>query len=122
MQWGGAAYVFWLAIKFASAGAMSDQQAAWPQASMMSGAFLLMLSPKAWVILTLLFTQFPGGSLLGVVLIALVFTLNNLAAFVIWALAGQAMAGLFRSAASARLLNMIFAAALASVAVWMLVA
>ena len=119
----GALYVLWIAGKMMKAGALNGAQDANP-ATFIDGVLLLLLNPKAYIIITLMFTQFLGlsnaGMLASVLLIASVFTLNNLLAFLIWTLLGDTVAGFFRSPASARKLNLIFGAILVIVAIWML--
>ena len=85
---------------------------------------LLVLNPKAYVIILLMYSQFGASGFAGVgervVVISLVFTLNNLLAFSLWTLAGDGLGRIFRSEAGARRLNLVFASILAGVAVWML--
>ncbi len=123
MRWGGAAYVLWLAAGFARAGVLRDAPEARP-ATARDGALLLLLNPKAYLIIVLMFGSFgaeaatlPGATLL----IAAVFTLNNLVAFTLWTLAGDLLGRWFRDAGAARRLNLAFAALLAGVALWLAV-
>lgn len=123
LRYGGAAYVLWLALGFLRAGTISDSAQA-RQATALDGAVLLLLNPKAYVIIALMFTQFlplsgPNDPAL-VVWITLVFTLNNLLAFTAWTLFGDLLARRFRSAADARAMNTGFGGMLAAVALWML--
>lgn len=119
----GAVYVLWIAWRLFRAGTLEGHQTARP-ATFLDGVILLALNPKAYVIITLMFTQFLGQPQEGwgatVLLIATVFTINNLIAFSVWALIGDKIAGYFRTPESARLLNMMFGTVLAAVAVWML--
>ena len=116
----GSVYVLWLAWKLFRAGAMSGAAQARP-ARFRDGVLLLVLNPKAYVIIALMFTQFlEGTDVAAVVLITTVFTLNNLVAFSVWALVGDKIAGVFRTPESARKLNSLFGGILAAVAVWML--
>lgn len=119
----GSLYVLWLAWKLFRAGALEDSATAKP-ATFRDGAILLVLNPKAYVIIALMFTQFLNQSnlelLVAVLLITTVFTLNNLIAFAIWALIGDKIAGFFRTPGRAKNLNIMFAGILAAVAVWML--
>ncbi len=121
----GSLYVLWIAWKMFRSSVLKDEGAARP-ARFVDGALLLVLNPKAYVIMALMFTQFLEGSQVGqvaaVLVIATIFTLNNLVAFSLWALMGDAIAAGFRSADSARRLNAVFGIVLAGVAVWMLVA
>ena len=84
----------------------------------------MILNPKAYVIIALMFTQFLDQSGMGapsaVLLITTVFTLNNLVAFSLWALIGDKIAGFFRTPDSAHKLNVMFGGVLAAVAIWML--
>ena len=119
----GSLYVLWLAWKLFGAGQLgSDADAT--AATFVDGVVLLVLNPKAYVIIALMFTQFLGGSepasLATVALITTVFTANNLVAFSIWALVGDRIASYFRKPESAQKLNMMFGGILAAVAVWML--
>lgn len=119
----GALYVALLALRFLRAGPDETGATARP-AGFRDGAVLLLLNPKAWVIMLLLFSQFSGAlplpPAIGALTVALIFTLNNLVAFTAWTLAGQSMARRFASRTQARLLNRLFGAALLAVAVWML--
>lgn len=119
----GSLYVLWLAWKLFRAGALKESAAAKP-ATFKDGVLLLVLNPKAYVIIALMFTQFLDQSDLGllaaVLLITTVFTLNNLFVFALWALIGDKIAGYFRTPGSAQKLNMMFGGVLAAVAVWML--
>ncbi|WP_411892364.1 LysE family translocator [Yoonia sp. SDW83-1] len=121
----GSLYVLWIAWKMFRSSVLKDEGAARP-ARFVDGALLLVLNSKAYVIMALMFTQFLEGSqagqLVAVLVIATVFTLNNLLAFSLWALMGDAIAAGFRSEDSARRLNAVFGIVLAGVAVWMLVA
>jgi threonine/homoserine/homoserine lactone efflux protein len=123
MRYLGSAYVFWLALKFLRAGATDDDQAA-RGATAVDGAILLLLNPKAYLIIALMFTQFlpPGAdSSPGLVLwIASVFTLNNFIAFTVWTVAGDVLIRRFRSESGARPFNVAFGSMLAVVAFWIL--
>ncbi|PID36648.1 MAG: lysine transporter LysE [Rhodobacterales bacterium] len=120
----GALYVLWLAWKFYWAGAVKNGGEARP-AGVWAGAILLLLNPKAYVIIALMFTQFLGQTRLPhlseVLWITSIFTLNNLVAFSLWTLLGDRLAALFHNPRHARQFNRLFAAALGLVAVWMLV-
>lgn len=119
----GSLYVLWIAWNLYRSGVSEESGDAKP-ATYIDGVVLLALNPKAYVIIALMFTQFlgkaDGGNISAVLLITTVFTLNNLLAFSLWALIGDAIAAQFRTPQSAKRLNMIFGAMLASVACWML--
>ncbi|WP_349371839.1 LysE family translocator [Salinarimonas sp.] len=123
----GAAYVAWLGIAFLRAAHRPENGGGIGRAvrgRFVDGAALLVLNPKAYMIIGLLFTQFlgPADDRLGRVLaLSAVFTLNNLVAFVVWTLAGMALARLLASAGDGRTVNAVFAASLIGVSIWMLV-
>lgn len=125
MKWAGSAYVLYLAWGLLRAGALRGGVAARP-AGFADGAILLVLNPKAYVIIALMFSQFlvagQGRDARLVLWIATVFTLNNLLAFVLWTLAGDRLAASFRNAVAARRLNVLLGGLLAGVALWMLLA
>lgn len=119
LRWVGAGYVLWLAWGLARAGAAGQGQAR--PAGFGDGVLLLLLNPKAYVIIALMFSQFltaaAGWGM--VLLIASVFTLNNLVAFSAWTLLGDRIGRLF-AASGGRGMNLLFGGILAAVAVWML--
>ena len=119
----GSLYVLWIAWNLFISGTHEGDEEPKPS-TFVDGAVLLVLNPKAYVIIALMFTQFLEqseiGRLYSVLLITTVFTFNNLIAFSVWTLVGDKIAKYFRSPESARRLNMIFGAILAGVAVWML--
>ena len=120
LQVAGAGYVLWLAARMARSGAVTHGAQA-RVLGLGGGALLLVLNPKAHVIIALMFSQFlarPDPVL--VAWVTTVFTFNNLVAFTLWTLAGDALARQFRHAAAARRLNRLFAVMLAGVALWML--
>lgn len=120
----GSLYVLWIAWKMLKAGTLQGAEEAKP-ATFMDGTILLLLNPKAYVIIALMFTQFLRptdiSNFASVILITTVFTLNNLVAFFVWTLVGDKIASFFRSPESSRRLNILFGTVLAAVAVWMLV-
>lgn len=123
VKWVGSAYVLYLAWTFFRAGTIENAGDARP-AGFMDGVVLLMLNPKAYLIIALMFSQFLVGThadnTAAVIWIATIFTLNNLLAFVTWAVVGDRIAARFRSEADARNLNLFFGAVLAAVAFWMM--
>lgn len=119
----GSLYVLWIAWKLFKAGTIEGHETAKP-ATFADGIILLVLNPKAYVIIALMFTQFlnqpESGWLVSLIVITSIFTLNNLIAFSIWALIGDKIAGHFRTPESARKLNVMFGVILATVAAWMI--
>ncbi|MHA3915997.1 LysE family translocator [Halovulum sp. GXIMD14793] len=118
IRWIGSGYVLYLALRFWQAGAMGAGAAARP-AGVADGALLLVLNPKGYVIMTLMFSQFLGRAEVGVLWITTVFTLNNLVAFLAYTLLGDWLAAQLRGEAQARAMNRGFALVLAGVAIWM---
>ena len=98
MQVAGAAYVLWLALSIARAGVLRDTGPARPMGAW-GGAVLLLLNPKAYLIIALMFSQFlptaAAPRIDAVLWIATVFTLNNLMAFTAWTVLGDRLARLF---------------------------
>jgi threonine/homoserine/homoserine lactone efflux protein len=123
----GAAYVFWLGYLFlkASMQAQASSRSETPvRIGFTDGALILLFNPKAYYIIGLLFTQFlvpPNDGLAAVLNITTIFTLNNLVAFLVWTLAGAAIARLFMSETANRRINILFALCLIGVGIWMLV-
>lgn len=122
IQVAGSLYVMWLAWKLWRAGSVEGFVDAKP-IGFWDGAILLILNPKAYVIIALMFSQFLSvdSSLVSVAAISVIFTLNNLLAFTVWTLIGDAIARMFRSERNARILNRCLGLMLGLVGVWMLV-
>ena len=121
IKYAGSAYVLYLAWCLVRAGAIGGD--ADPRhAGFLDGVILLVLNPKAYLIIALMFTQFtePETRVAVVLWIASVFTVNNLIAFSLWAYVGDRLAAAFRSDTQARRLNILFGTVLAGVAAWML--
>lgn len=122
MKTAGSIYVLWLAWKMATAG-RSKADVHNSAAGFLDGVVLLVFNPKAYVIILLMYSQFAGFEFAStgerVAIISLVFTVNNLLAFLLWTLAGDGLGRMFRSETSARRLNLVFATVLAGVALWM---
>lgn len=122
MKGAGSAYVLYLAWGFFRAGKTDTKREARP-ASLIDGMVLLILNPKAYLIIALMFSQFlpegGGAQVSAVIWITSIFTLNNLLAFLIWTLLGDRIAARFRNAAQASWLNRGSALTLALVALWM---
>ena len=123
MKYAGSAYMLWLAVKFLRAGVTTGAVEA-VAAGFWDGVILLVLNPKAYVIMALMFSQFLGVTsaeyLVQLLIITSVFTLNNFVAFLVWTMLGDGLARVFRTERDARILNMVFGGLLAGVAVWML--
>jgi threonine/homoserine/homoserine lactone efflux protein len=119
----GSFYVLWLAWKLIRAGVLKDSQEA-QVANFWDGVVLLIFNPKAYIIIALMYSQFLGkvanSIVLEVIVIASIFTLNNLVAFTLWTVVGDRLATRFRNEDDSRKLNLVFGSALAAVAFWML--
>ncbi len=121
MKYAGSAYMLWLALAFFRAGRTTDASEARP-AGFLDGVVILMLNPKAYIIITLMFTQFLDPESADFVrlllVITTVFTINNFIAFAAWTLLGDGLARLFATERDARLLNIAFGIMLVVVALW----
>ena len=125
----GSAYIFYLAWRLMRAHAVTaaDAKIEPKTINWLDGVILLILNPKAYLIISVMFAQFisphnnyDGEQLMLVVWISTVFTLNNLVAFSLWIYASDKLLRRFRSPEQAKKLNLIFGVVLAAVAVWML--
>ncbi len=130
----GACYVLWLggrslvaAWRSRGAGAADAGQA--PEApvrlpGLWAGVWLLLLNPKAYVIISAMFAAFltPGASSTwDVVWITTIFTVNNLIAFALWAAFGQALSRAVSTNAQRVRLDQVFGLGLVGVGSWLLV-
>ena len=112
----GVAYILWLAWKIYSAGPQAGQAAS--AAGFWDGVVLLVLNPKAYVLMALMYSQFGQADAL--VWEATVFTLNNIVAFCLFSMAGDRIAARFSRGKNGERANKALAIMLAVVAVWML--
>lgn len=120
IQVAGSLYVMWLAWKLWQAGRLKSTDA--KPVGFWDGCILLVLNPKAYVLIALMFSQFmdTNSDISRVATISVIFTLNNLAAFTLWTLVGDALARGFRNEDTAQQLNRVFGSVLGIVGVWML--
>lgn len=114
----GVVYILWLASKLwrASAG---PKLAGIGRAGMLQGALLLVLNPKGYLIMALMFSQFASQTWAQVAIIAAIFTVNNMVAFLIWTAAGQTLTQWFNSPKAARRINAGLAGCLSVTALWL---
>ena len=123
IRYAGAAYMLLLAWRLLRAGTHDGKSEA-TTATFMDGVVLLLLNPKAYLIIAVMFSQFTKSGIsdnwLRVFWITTVFTLNNLLAFTLWAYAGDRLAAQFRNPRQARQFNFAMGMMLAGVTVWML--
>lgn len=124
----GSMYILWLAFGFlraarTTAGPRVESGSKRQNIGFWSGAIVLLMNPKAYYIIAVMFTQFlrpsTGETMVSVPVIALVFTLNNLVAFLVWASGGRALTAIFHSESARRRIDHTFAATLVGVAIWM---
>lgn len=120
----GAGYILWIAWRLGK----SDAQQAKSEARTITftdGVFLFLLNPKAYVSMSLAFTLFMDSFGVGygasVLLITVIYTGNNVVAFLLWALIGEQIAARFERPETAQKLNIIFAVTLVAVAIWILI-
>ena len=110
----GALYVLWLAWGLFNAGPLGKLRSA-RVAGFWDGIVLLVLNPKAYLLMALIYTQFGHSG--RIYWIATVFTANNLVAFCLFAGAGTLVS---RHFAAGPWGNRLLGAMLAVVAIWML--
>lgn len=122
IQVAGAAYVMWIAFKIIRSGSLDIEHDASP-ATFWDGFWLMVLNPKAYVIIAAMFGQFLNADhsqyTILVLYISVVFTLNNGVAFFVWSIASDLLFHQFRSATRAKRINLVFGSLLAGVALWM---
>jgi len=123
MQVLGALYVLWIAYSFVRADATMEHVDT-KSVRFWDGVVLMILNPKAYAIIAMMFSQFlpqnDNRTVLGTAAITTIFTVNNLVAFTLWTLLGDRLAILFDSPQRAAILNNAFGFILAGVALWML--
>ena len=128
----GSIYILWIASRFLRAAWARTRNSAVPgqatpatKVGFWAGAVVLLVNPKAYSIIAVMFMQFLRPPLdddvLAVIVITTVFTVNNVIAFIAWAALGRALTALFRSERSQRVIDYLFAAMLLGVAIWMIV-
>lgn len=131
----GGAYVLWLGIKSLIASRRSSEShgvgahpaGGAPPGSVPgfgSGLWLLVLNPKAFVIIAVMFTAFlhPRTSTTSdIVWISTIFTLNNLVAFALWAGFGQVLSSLVSTSRQRARVDQAFGLGLVGVGVWLLI-
>lgn len=119
----GVLYVLWLAWKLLRCGMLNSEREP-TAANFWDGAVLLVLNPKAYVIIAVMFAQFlkieSESQIILVLWVSTIFTLNNLIAFTLWTVIGDFLAQQFRNKNSTKILNAVFGSMLVIVAVWML--
>ena len=117
----GSLYVIYLAYKFFKAGTYNETSKNL-KCTFMDGVILLIFNPKAYVIISLMFSIFLDSTLniYKIVLISTIFTLNNCVSFTLWTIFGDLIGTKFRNEKYSRILNNTFSLALFLVGIWML--
>ena len=117
----GSIYVMHLAYKFYKGGAYNETSKS-TKCSFTDGVILLILNPKAYVIISLMFSIFLDGSgnIFKIFLISFIFTVNNCVSFTLWTLFGDLIGSKFRNEKYSKILNNTFSLSLFLVALWML--
>ena len=117
----GSLYVMYLAYKFFRAG-VYDQNSQNFRCTFTDGVVLLVFNPKAYVIISLMFSIFLDSSqnTLKLITITLVFTINNFISFTLWTVFGDLIGAKFRNEKYSKILNNVFSLLLFLVGVWML--
>ena len=102
----GSLYVIYLAYKFYKAGTYNEN-AKNLNCTFMDGVVLLLFNPKAYVIISLMFTMFLDNSqnIFKIILISLIFTVNNCVSFTLWTLFGDLIGAKFRNKKYSKILN-----------------
>ena len=117
----GSLYVMYLAYKFFRAD-VYDQNSQNFRCTFTDGVVLLVFNPKAYVIISLMFAIFLDSSqnILKLIIITLVFTINNFISFTLWTVFGDLIGAKFRNEKYSKILNNVFSLLLFLVGVWML--
>ncbi len=125
----GSAYIMYLAYKlFTSETTENNIKAKY--IGFYDGIILLVLNPKAYVIIMLLFSQFLEDSndnqLFTIIFITTVFTVNNLISFSLWAVVGDLMLRKINKTKSLglkyeKLINMGFGLILFLIGLWIII-
>ena len=117
----GSLYVIYLAYKFYKAGTYNEN-AKNLNCTFMDGVVLLLFNPKAYVIISLMFTMFLDNSqnIFKIILISLIFTVNNCVSFTLWTLFGDLIGAKFRNKKYSKILNNMFSLMLFLVGIWIL--
>ena len=111
----------YLAYKFYKAEAYNETNKS-IKCSFIDGVILLILNPKAYVIISIMFSIFLDGSgnIFKIFLISFIFTVNNCVSFTLWTLFGDLIGSKFRNEKYSKKLNKTFSALLFIIALWML--
>jgi threonine/homoserine/homoserine lactone efflux protein len=116
----GSLYVIYLAYKFFKAGTYNETSKS-VKCNFIDGVLLLIFNPKAYVIISLMFSMFldSNSNTFKIFLISLIFTVNNCVSFTLWTLFGDLIGSKFRNERYSKILNNTFSLLLLLVAFWM---
>jgi threonine/homoserine/homoserine lactone efflux protein len=114
----GTGYIFWLALGFLRAGLNADSADPVP-VGFSGGGLILLLNPKAYLIIILMFSQFHIVSPAASLALSVAFTANNLVAFLAYTLAGDRLMRSLRRRDRARWIDIAFALVLALTGLWL---
>ena len=117
----GSLYVMYLAYKFFRADVYNQNSQKF-RCTFTDGVVLLVFNPKAYVIISLMFAIFldSNQNILKLIIITLVFTINNFISFTLWTVFGDLIGAKFRNEKYSKILNNVFSLLLFLVGVWML--
>ena len=117
----GSLYVMYLAYKFFRADVYNQNSQKF-RCTFTDGVALLVFNPKAYVIISLMFAIFldSNQNILKLIIITLVFTINNFISFTLWTVFGDLIGAKFRNEKYSKILNNVFSLLLFLVGVWML--
>ncbi len=117
----GSVYVVYLSYKLFRTGGVESIEEPKP-IRFIDGALLLLLNPKAYVIILLLFTQFltvfNDTKYTYLFILTTIFTVNNFIAFSLFSIFGDIALKKFRNPQNAKKLNKIFGVMLFIVGLW----
>ena len=117
----GSIYVIYLSYKFFKLGKNTESNPNL-KCTFVDGIILMILNPKAYMIIVLMFSIFLDNNqnISKIIFISLIFTLNNFVSFSLWTLFGDFIGTKFRNERYSKLFNNIFSLMLFLVVIWML--
>ena len=117
----GSLYVIYLAYKFFITTTDFHKEIN-SSCTFFDGVMILVFNPKAYVIISLMFTIFLNNQqdFFKVLIISFIFTFNNFISFTLWTLFGDVIGAKFRNQKYNKIFNYIFACLLFCVGIWML--
>src|SRR5690606_25463173 len=118
----GCAYLLWLSLKLARAGAPGRRETARPM-GFVAAALFQWVNPKAWIMVLNACVLFlpQGGQLPAAAAMALLALMVNLPCIAVWAWGGERLRHWLQQDWALRLFNLSMAGLLAATALWLLV-